>query len=143
MSVIVTEVVQDVLLVAEAESTLLVTPQPAPEINVTEALNSITVTTEETASVVIQPGEEVVVLVQDVGMQGPPGPPGIPGGTRYTHVQIEASALWLIQHDLGYKPQVTVVDSADTKVYGDIHYLNDNQLEIGFTAPFSGKAYVA
>jgi hypothetical protein len=37
---------------------------------------------------------------------------------------------------------VTVVDSAETVVYGEIQYINKNNLRIIFSAEFAGKAYL-
>jgi hypothetical protein len=112
-------------------------------ITVNEVSGDVVIAQQEQSVIYVEQLTPPVVAVFEVGIQGPPGPPGPPGGAAYTHVQISASAVWFVQHDLGRRPHVTVVDSADTKVYGDIQYLNDSQLEISFTAPFSGKAYVA
>lgn len=60
----------------------------------------------------------------------------------YIHTQNEASTIWTIIHDMGKYPSATVVDSAGTVVYGEIVYINTNQIEILFSAPFSGKAYL-
>jgi hypothetical protein len=48
----------------------------------------------------------------------------------------------LITHNLDKYPSVTIVDSGFTVVYGEIEYLSKNQLEITFTNPFSGEAYL-
>lgn len=64
------------------------------------------------------------------------------GAGGYIYTQSSASAEWDIQHDLGAFPSVTVVDSANSVVVGDIQYINDNRLIVTFTAPFSGKAYL-
>ena len=60
----------------------------------------------------------------------------------FVHTQLSASKEWLVNHNLGKFPSVTVVDSAGTEVYGDIHYDNENQITIKFSAPFSGKAFL-
>ena len=61
---------------------------------------------------------------------------------RYVHVQNEASSIWVVEHQMGRYPSVTVVDSAGTMVFGDVIYDNENQVTITFTAAFSGKAYL-
>lgn len=76
------------------------------------------------------------------GPQGPAGPPGSGGDLNYTHVQIAASTLWSVTHNLGKFPSVTVIDSGNTEVIGDVSYLTNNSLEILFTVPFSGTAYL-
>jgi hypothetical protein len=77
------------------------------------------------------------------GPVGPQGPKGDPGeDSYYTHVQSVPSSTWTITHNLGKKPSVSVVDSADTKVYGSITYTSTDTLVVTFSAPFSGKAYL-
>lgn len=61
---------------------------------------------------------------------------------RYVHVQNEASDIWIVDHQMGRYPSVTVVDSAGTMVFGEVVYDNENQVTITFTAAFSGKAYL-
>jgi hypothetical protein len=61
---------------------------------------------------------------------------------RLEFVQGTASATWVITHTLGGKPQVTIVDSADTHVFGDVQYNSNTQVTVTFSAAFSGKAYL-
>jgi hypothetical protein len=60
----------------------------------------------------------------------------------FTHTQGVASATWAITHNLNKKPSVTVVDSADNVVVGDIEYNDNNSVTITFSGAFSGKAYL-
>ena len=77
------------------------------------------------------------------GATGPTGPQGVGGGT-YVHTQSSASATWTVAHNLGYFPGgVSVVDSAGSKVYGDVTHTSVNQLVINFTAGFGGKVYIS
>ena len=67
---------------------------------------------------------------------------GVQGGdAHFTHTQSTPSTVWSVQHNLGKKASVTVVDSADSVVYGDIEYTDLNNLTITFNGAFSGKAY--
>lgn len=59
----------------------------------------------------------------------------------YLHSQDLASADWTIEHNLGKRPSITIVDSGGTTVYGQVIYLDDNTAEVHFTAAFSGRAY--
>lgn len=62
----------------------------------------------------------------------------------YTHIQSTPSTTWTVVHNLGYHPGgVSVIDSAGTKVYGDVTHINNNQLVINFSAGFSGKVYLS
>lgn len=82
------------------------------------------------------PGDTVV------GPQGPPGQDGVDADLHHTHVQNSPSASWTVIHNLNKYPTVTVVDSGNSIVMGQINYLDSNTIVINFTAPFSGKAYV-
>jgi len=61
---------------------------------------------------------------------------------RHIHAQQSVSNTWVINHTLGGKPQVTVVDSADTVVIGEVTYNSNSQVVVLFSAPFSGYAYL-
>jgi hypothetical protein len=61
---------------------------------------------------------------------------------RLEFTQATASATWVIDHALGGKPQVTIVDSADTHVFGDVQYNSNTRITVTFSAAFSGKAYL-
>lgn len=60
----------------------------------------------------------------------------------YIHYQDEPEAIWNVSHMLNKRPSVTIVDSGDNVVVGDIEYLDDDHVRITFVAPFSGKAYL-
>ena len=61
---------------------------------------------------------------------------------HYTHTQSAPSASWSVTHNMGKKPAVSVVDSADSVVYGSVEYTDKNSLIITFNSAFSGKAYL-
>jgi hypothetical protein len=61
----------------------------------------------------------------------------------YEHMQGSSSNSWVIAHNLGFKPNVTVVDSAGNIVEGEIAYTNSNSLTVSFQASFSGYAYLS
>jgi hypothetical protein len=61
---------------------------------------------------------------------------------HHEHNQILSSEIWNINHNLDKYPSVTVVDSAETVVYGSIEYIDKNNLKIIFSAEFAGKAYL-
>jgi hypothetical protein len=60
----------------------------------------------------------------------------------YTKCFEVASNLWTITHNLGSYPSVTVVDSGNTVVIGEVDYTNANILTITFSAAFSGCAFL-
>ena len=64
------------------------------------------------------------------------------GLDTYRYEQIQPSGVWVINHNLGRYPSVTVVDSAGTVVIGDITYNSKNQITITFRGAFAGYAYL-
>jgi hypothetical protein len=60
----------------------------------------------------------------------------------YVHVQGTPSSTWNVAHNLSKYPSVTIVDSGNNVVIGEIAYTDDNNLVVTFGASFSGKAYV-
>jgi hypothetical protein len=63
---------------------------------------------------------------------------------KYSHVHMQtiASATWNITHNLGKYPSVSIVDSANEEVIGEVEHVNNNTLNIKFSAAFSGKAFI-
>ena len=61
---------------------------------------------------------------------------------RFIHTQSTPSNIWIINHDLGGQPSVTIVDSAKTMVIGEVSYINGEEIEVRFSSPFSGFAYL-
>ena len=60
----------------------------------------------------------------------------------YTHDQMVASSEWIITHNLNKFPSVTIVDTANTVVFGEVGYISQNEIRLSFNAVFSGKAYL-
>lgn len=61
---------------------------------------------------------------------------------HYVHNQGVASTIWTITHGLGKYPSVTVVDSANTEITGEVKYMDLNTIELTFSSEFAGKAYL-
>lgn len=83
-------------------------------------------------------------VIYDVTLYGE-GLQGVSGATggAYEHTQGVSSDTWTINHNLGYNPNITVVDSAGTIVEGSYEYVNVNQIIATFTSGFTGKAYLS
>ena len=60
----------------------------------------------------------------------------------FTFCQDAALATWTITHNLGKFPSVTVVDSGNSVVVGDIDYTNSNVIVLNFNSAFSGCAFL-
>lgn len=133
-------------------------------------MSSVEVTKTSRKTVVVGGGStKDVVEVHDPGVAGPPNTLAIgtvtvgtapaasitgtapsqtlnlvlPMGGTYVHNQYSASTTWSITHNLGYNPNVTVVDSAGTIIEGSLDYPDINTLIATFTASFAGKAYLS
>lgn len=61
---------------------------------------------------------------------------------HFLFTQGSPSTTWSVAHNLQKKPSVTVVDSGNNEVEGDVNHIDDNNLTITFSAAFSGKAYI-
>lgn len=59
-----------------------------------------------------------------------------------TFVQSNPAGIWLIQHNLGYKPLVEAYDNFNNPIPGAIKYLDINSLQITFNSIIGGKAYL-
>lgn len=64
------------------------------------------------------------------------------GDKHFEFTQGVPSTLWQIQHDLDKLPSVTAVNINDVQVFGEVEYIDKNNLNVYFTAGFSGKAYL-
>lgn len=65
------------------------------------------------------------------------------GDKTFIFEQAVPSTTWTIEHNLGKRPSVTVVDSAGTVVLGQVTYDTDdplNKVTVSFTVEFSGTA---
>lgn len=83
----------------------------------------------------------VSVLEKVVG-----GVPAVSG--VYQHNQTHPSATWTVNHNLGYFPNVRVVDTGGNTIDGQIADVDNNSLTINFFlsgAPYAliGKAYLS
>ena len=67
---------------------------------------------------------------------------GVGGDLTYEHVQSAASTTWNVAHNLDKKPSVSIADSADNILYGEITHTDLNNLVITLSAATSGKAYI-
>ena len=61
---------------------------------------------------------------------------------NFEYQQTSSSSEWQINHNLNKKPSVTIVDTGDNVVVGEVQYIDNNNLTVSFNASFSGKAYL-
>jgi hypothetical protein len=95
------------------------------------------------STVVVNDGENSVIVVKEkintVTVTGVIGGGG--GDAQFVYEQTSPSAQWVVLHNLAKFPSVTVVDSANNVVYGEVLYDSDLQVTLTFAGPFSGKAF--
>jgi len=64
------------------------------------------------------------------------------GDKNFVFSQASASATWTVQHNLNKFPSCTMVLSTGQQGYGDVTFIDENNLTITFASAESGKAYI-
>ncbi len=98
----------------------------------------------QTDRIVIDPSDETVSIERG-GPIGPAGPPGQGGQSiSYEHTQALSATSWVINHNLGYRPSVTVIESGSgDQLVGRIIFHSAKQLEIQFNQSRGGSAFLS
>jgi hypothetical protein len=61
---------------------------------------------------------------------------------KYVHIQNSISSQWEISHNLGFFPNITILDNANRVIEADIQYVNINNAKIVMNVGISGTAYL-
>ena len=64
------------------------------------------------------------------------------GAPTFVFTQNAVATVWNIQHNLKKFPSITVIDTGDTVVTGEYTYIDNNNVQLNFSAGFAGKAYL-
>jgi len=64
------------------------------------------------------------------------------GDLSFVYTQTNAAAEWVVTHNLGKRPSVTIVTATDSTVIGEVTYNSANQLTINLSSANAGKAYL-
>ena len=64
------------------------------------------------------------------------------GTPTFIFNQAVASTQWNIQHNLGKFPSVSVINNNNVVINGEVKYIDNNNIQLNFSAGFSGKAYL-
>lgn len=128
---------EDIVIVEHSEVSVVAVSE---EHTVTVVVVEPAIITDEMLSCVVVEVESTAVVA--VGQQGPPGPRGTDGlsGAGYEYSQPSASSLWVVNHNLGFRPTVCVFDSAGWEVDADVQHMSLNQTTIAFSTPLAGTA---
>lgn len=75
----------------------------------------------------------------------PGGTPDVPEVPVVSAVYIQGTpaAVWDIDHNLDWYPNVTIIDSGGSTVEGELVHLSANALRLTFSGAFSGTAYLS
>ena len=70
--------------------------------------------------------------------QGVPGPPG-PSPEDHVHTQASAASTWTVNHNLGRRPDTTVMNPGGQVVLAAVTHISNNQLLVQFASPATGS----
>ena len=100
-----------------------------------EYVDSLTLT--GASSIEFEPTEDILSTnVQDAIVE-------VRFKSKFVYEQPSASTIWHITHNLMFFPNITVVDSGENFVIGDVQYIDENNLTVTFAHSFAGKAYLS
>ena len=91
--------------------------------------------------IVASPTIELWVDSDDASGGGGGG--GTTGPVAYVHTQGAVAASWIVVHNLGFFPNVTVIDSSGATCEGDVAHIDSTTLTIQFSGGFTGTAYLS
>ena len=81
---------------------------------------------------------EVAATASSNSSTGPTVPSS--SGVAYMHLQSSPALVWTVNHNLGVRPTVSLVDTGGNEVQADIVHTSANQLQVRFALPLAGVA---
>lgn len=67
----------------------------------------------------------------------------INNSAKYEHTQSIAASTWIITHNLGFTPNVFSIDLLGQEIEGVVDPIDNNSLQIIFSEPVAGIAYLS
>ena len=64
------------------------------------------------------------------------------GVPTFVFTQGIPATTWNIQHNLGKFPSVSVINNNNVIITGEVTYIDNNNVQLNFSAGFTGKAYL-
>jgi hypothetical protein len=108
---------------------------PAETVIVEQKVTKVTVSSTGQQILVKSP----IVKIVTMGILGPPGPAG-PAGSVNAFEQTFSSAInWVVNHNLGRRPLVTILSTGDVEVEAHVVHTNLNQFIVYFASATAGK----
>jgi hypothetical protein len=99
---------------------------------------------EQVAIEVIEGASVTVEVVEDGGVEVVevihPGPQGPAGGVAYVHTQSTPSTTWTINHNLGFRPTVELLDAGSQEIDGEVAHPSVNQTVVTLKPATAGLA---
>ena len=92
--------------------------------------------------------ECIAVHVSTPGIQGIQGPSGDKGdkgdpgdgASTFEHIQAAADSTWTVNHNLGFRPSVTVLSTGGLEMLAEVLHTSLNQALVYFDTPMAGVA---
>ena len=103
-------------------------------VNVTAVSNTVTVTEGDAGTTVVTVPVTSVVTATTEGPQGPAGSGG------YVFTQTTPSTTWTINHNLGFRPTVELLDAGSQEIDGDVAHPSINQTIVTLNPATAGLA---
>lgn len=89
--------------------------------------------------IVEESGVQVLELIHP-GPQGPPGQSGGPGGALHVHTQTTPATTWTINHNLGFRPSVELLDAGSQEIDAKVSHPSVNQTIVTLNPATAGLA---
>jgi hypothetical protein len=102
-------------------------------VNISAVTNTVTVTENGSSTVVTVPVTSTVTAVT-VGPQGPAG------GAAFEYLQTAPATVWTINHNLGFRPSVELLDTGSQEIDGEVAHPSVNQTVVTLNPASAGLA---
>jgi len=102
-------------------------------VNVNAVTNTVTVTENGNRTVVTVPTTSTVTAVTE-------GPQGPSGGAAFVYQQPTPATAWTINHNLGYRPSVELLDAGSQEIDGEVAHPSVNQTVVTLNPASAGLA---
>lgn len=103
-------------------------------------MSDIVVIVEDDGVVNVVETAEVVNVIETPAAQGPSGAAGQSANASYPHMQGTALDVWTVNHNLGFRPAITVLSVGGREMWAEILHTSANQAMVYFDSPVAGMA---
>ncbi len=104
-------------------------------VTIYDSNSSVTIDTadvEITLPTIVGGGPSISVIGDYIGN-------ALPGGSHFRWVPSSPSATWLVTHNLGYYPNIVILDSNKEVIYGRIEHLDASVFIVEFNVLMMGS----